>query len=1688
MLLAAILLLFSPVVGQFVIQYPLTANDINVCQEKSALHIRVDIATALTHHDTVMIDLPPGVNYVSGSVQKTAGTAGIDIIEAGGAPGSPRFAITPDTLIAGNFITFSILREADCAARLHALNGGISKDTVMVWGSAGSAVEDDPAINPYNIFYPSFSLMQPAATNNTVFRGTYSRSFTISNGAVGSARSVFFSIIYQNTGAALVSLVLAGYGPVTPHTINGDTLYFALTNDQLGIDSVFTNGESLIFTETFEVRKCDAVTHYNAGWGCGNWPADWCQTASGTAEVSMAISNPIIRVSNPQVIQRTNTCQDAIYSYTYTNQATESILGQHAAFNINPLLGINWGGAQSIAHTAAVGNIYRISINGNDVTFCINCDNGAGRSVTIDLLSDPDGINTGLDDLDGDGYYDDLSAGESFELTIYIQFECQTSTPSNHSGGTMKMSADYDNQCGGSMTSTPYQRYVQVFLPTVNNSPQSPLVLTGPVDLVDGQTITLGGCFSRHTYINYPNNYYDCVADSLLFAVKIPPGFTFIPGTGTFRGAVASTYFSNDTLFIVGGVGGNSNLSWNACYEAQFTLNCALYIDQPFLIELFYVCDGGCLCRESWGTASYTPNVHCPGPCPDGGLTTVLTMSRRTTMGFSDNTATTRQDPSAVPPFSLKRAMPCDTVLIEALGIQVGGLSGGVLQTWNNANLSIQYNRVSGANLLAFAGGTVRVYDASTGNTGSCLLPAPAITTTPVYHKAEYDISTCLLPSMLGVLEPGDSINIALLATVESNTAIEASHLISGMSIQHFNLVGGLPYSCDEWSSELYLNRLSTSIRSTSGGTTVSGCTPYIKTCGVGLGISTDYYPNEFRPDLYVDSILIETGITGAVIDTTYDHRFTTSGDAAIPGSGATTSLGIPLTRSYGYVWINPGNWPVADANSTGYYGLNFRLIPSCRSQDGEIRWRFRGKSRYYSNDSGCIGSHNLSTNGTDLFIKPALTLTDLTGSVQAFEPTHYWDIRLSNPTSLVCPNVWLALPAKAGITITGVTSMPGGIPLTPVAYGSGIWYQLTDLPAGGQHIIRITFQYSSCTQDSLRVLSGWDCAGFPPNPDVYACVPHELFLRFTPQPSEIEIIPVSFPPGTLNLCDPADYQYNINCSQAANTVDNIFNIFLPQGMYPTGDTVQAEYPAGAGNWESIPGTLAGSSYSFDLTTHSAYPAGTGLPGTLSGVSNEERQMGIRFRILTNCNFIAGSSFTLNTTAMRPCGQPAIGNNLIVQSPPVNITGVTANYLTVNSINAPQDIACSGSVLIQVQSTIIAGSTGTHGKAYIDLPLGMSYVTGSLGCGSSPYCPSFLGTSILPSGQQRIQLGIPAGVPASTTIIYSLEVHYAMHGHCGPNNIQIQTIDDFGSISCATEPSGFCQSLAVQTGSGSTNILIEMPDLSLSDFLVSASPGGSGGETVAFTITVTNSGLDMAAGQTAFVNIYSDLFINGSYDPGLDAFITAIPVQGLNTGGSKTVSNSAYVSGLLNTCRYIAVLDTGNVDYPSPCICTRDETASSGSPPLRNAGPDQSLCAGTFTQIGLSPVQGYIYSWSPTSNLSDPNSGQPGFSSLVPVSLEYILTTTRPGGCASTRDTLFITVLAAPAADFTSTNISCFNEGNGSITITASGGTPPYTYSIDNGVSYPYSGPSPFTISNLNPGLYHVRVRDANGCETNLCR
>jgi gliding motility-associated-like protein len=121
---------------------------------------------------------------------------------------------------------------------------------------------------------------------------------------------------------------------------------------------------------------------------------------------------------------------------------------------------------------------------------------------------------------------------------------------------------------------------------------------------------------------------------------------------------------------------------------------------------------------------------------------------------------------------------------------------------------------------------------------------------------------------------------------------------------------------------------------------------------------------------------------------------------------------------------------------------------------------------------------------------------------------------------------------------------------------------------------------------------------------------------------------------------------------------------------------------------------------------------------------------------------------------------------------------------------------------------------------------------------------------------------------------------------------------------------------------------------------------------------------------------------------------------------------------------------------------------------------------------GIAP---YTYSWS----------GPGGFTSLNQdiiglVAGNYNLLVTDANGCSRNYSPLAsITEPGELQISLSKTNITCFNDKDGSITVTASGGTRPYQYSR-NGITY---GPDS-VFANLNPVKYTIYVRDNNLCIT----
>jgi gliding motility-associated-like protein len=87
------------------------------------------------------------------------------------------------------------------------------------------------------------------------------------------------------------------------------------------------------------------------------------------------------------------------------------------------------------------------------------------------------------------------------------------------------------------------------------------------------------------------------------------------------------------------------------------------------------------------------------------------------------------------------------------------------------------------------------------------------------------------------------------------------------------------------------------------------------------------------------------------------------------------------------------------------------------------------------------------------------------------------------------------------------------------------------------------------------------------------------------------------------------------------------------------------------------------------------------------------------------------------------------------------------------------------------------------------------------------------------------------------------------------------------------------------------------------------------------------------------------------------------------------------------------------------------------------------------------------------------------------------------GGVCTAQYPVTVGVISNLTATTTNTATACTGVNNGSITVTSSAGSPPFTFSLDGGTFV--AGTIPFTFSNLSPGNHTVVVKDVNNCTTN---
>jgi SprB repeat len=250
----------------------------------------------------------------------------------------------------------------------------------------------------------------------------------------------------------------------------------------------------------------------------------------------------------------------------------------------------------------------------------------------------------------------------------------------------------------------------------------------------------------------------------------------------------------------------------------------------------------------------------------------------------------------------------------------------------------------------------------------------------------------------------------------------------------------------------------------------------------------------------------------------------------------------------------------------------------------------------------------------------------------------------------------------------------------------------------------------------------------------------------------------------------------------------------------------------------------------------------------------------------------------------------------------------------------------------------------------------------------------------------------------------------------------------------------------------------------------------------------------------------------GAICAGTSVTFTATPANGGTTpsyqwkkNGSNVGTNStAYTNaGLVNGDKITCVL-TSNITCPTGNPATSNEITMTVNANLSsvNITPTgaQSICdPGTGTTLTVAETGGGAITgrqWGKRSASGGPITSIGGATgstyspdgTALGLGTWYVVCTSTPTcGSAITSNEVTVTVNSIPIViDVTPSDLTCFNNGTGFITINSiSGGTGPYSYSTDNGSSYTGSiSAAPYNITGLAAGTYRVRVKDSNGCSS----
>jgi len=1538
-------------------------------------------------------------------------TSGV-LLDAQNSPGNISLTI-PNLSTSSNFADVAFLISADCTYQ-DSLDLNNTAQVLDVWdftydlGASTGLTESDITQQYRDAFKnPEFQMQVNSAIPPLRLNDCLTREIQIDNsGLQGYADSLVYTAL-QGSGLSITQIYANGIPIPVTKTLSGmDTLVTAVLSsphfalNTLGNGGPAGNGngrfdpnETLIITEDLCYVDCSGslASFHTAGWGCYE---SICESAdvndfldSGAGE---GFPDADIQDYDEPSFIDLGYCQSGSRAFEVTNTGSEFSAGFGSMMNIeaNVLTG---NGSDVMDDGIAVTQVTIAGV-------VINVPQTNNRLDSIPAFTiDPDGPGVGLEDEDGDGYFDDLPVGNSF-LIEYL-FENQI---------TDRDSLDLPSNCAVNDIST--QIFARVFWENSCNETDN---ITSSfhrirnlgndvIQIPDTDAYTDGDTFNVSLELERSITGFDknCGGNELLIVrVALSPGMNPVFGesnlyfqNNTIPEPAANKSVVNDTLILEFDVSGIPLTGSGGSYRTNlaFTIDCAIpegRLILPTTVEYFCPsCSDSHLwfCDEMLGPQVHITSPPCVPPTCAEGLKAISFEVNRTTFGFADTDYTIPYDPNLA---NKKVALECDSIevnLVAEVGDSTILDSAFVRISYTNIDLSNNLEETflfGGGNLILKRGFTIIGQE-------SINLSDLSVNSINANKELLFSLDDAIT-AMGAILIPGDSLFFQGDFQVNSLGPFDNQfRQVPSLRGEMLSIRDGIQYSCDNFGEVFTLAKIRDVVSFPQRTSWPNGSNEVFIQYAINASSNDfdEFFDDEYRPSIKVDSLVILFDKSILDVYEAFEPEISIP-NHPIHGQSYYPAPGFDEFPNERYVLRLDTFTSLPELNQVrpNEFSFRIRVIGSSEAVKGSINgdslyyWE---PSLYYSNkyyartigDGSCSNdiAHTNPSASDNYFLYneiPNLSVIPSTDPNQiSIGDTLSYEVRVCNLSTLQSAGIsWFSFVDSLGTfdlySIEDITDSGNIQNLSIQQYGTvNSWFGFAD--GLEQNILSNTFdercnvfrikgKLNSCGTHNFRTNTGWNSVPYSnPNwtPDsiVHATITGTN-LTARSQDGNLDGSIIQQPTANLGLCDTNEVTIIIRNTDLGRVFDMRTDLYLPSpGFNLVSGSVEVAYPS---NTAFIPaladpillGTdLRGDRYGY--ADFSSLHTGLDMSG-LTGFDNSDptsnnNELLIKFKFTTDCDFLSGSQIFYDVQGFLGCGDPT--NFESGETIPIELSLPTANPNLSYALRFdPKTAFVSNS---DGQLNVIINNTGTVASSVADsveirLPNNFDYVPGS----TNPVIPASYtpGDPVVTiDGPIKSYVwGLPNGVPGGDSIAFNFKVTSPIVA-CEVDSIGVIAFTR-ANVSAICSTTGVPCDVEVVTSDASGSLVTELPifnqTLFVTENTVSSTCASPSTENIYIDGTIENIGNDINDAQ---FTLYYKLDDNGDQlaDPN-DIVVDSISFAGPVLGGQTLVWMDTLTMASMEICGLYLYGDTTYLGGCDPLLYFIP------SPRVLNAGTDIEHCS-----------------------------------------------------------------------------------------------------------------------------------------------